>query len=317
MTEKENVIRTITRDHPAWIPYRYHSILTLQSKILRVRPVDGGRDDWGINWIPTTEVEGSYIDRNSHLDIEAIAELRVSETDWELVTNDLKKQIEANKQVDKLILVYNELPLFDRAQAILGMEECLMATVLHPGKFELLLDKITEYQLKLTEAIMKSGTEGVRFTDDWGMQDRLLISPAQWRVFIKPRLSKLYEVVKKYNGFVFQHSCGHIEEIVPDLIEIGCDVLDPIQPAANDIYRLKKEYGKDLCFMGGLDTQTYLSFGSPEEVEEAVKKVLLVMSEGGGYIAAPSHTISIPEANQTAMLEAINEVNKIKYGVSN
>jgi uroporphyrinogen decarboxylase len=104
---------------------------------------------------------------------------------------------------------------------------------------------------------------------------------------------------------VFQHSCGHIEEIVPDLIDIGVDVLDPCQPACNDIFAWKRDFGDRLSFMGGLDTQTYLSFGTPDEVESSVRRVVGIMAAGGGYIAAPSHTITVPEANREAMLRGI------------
>ena len=157
---------------------------------------------------------------------------------------------------------------------------------------------------------LESGCEGVRFTDDWGMQTSLFISPELWRKYIKPRMKILYDIVKEYKGLVFQHSCGRIEKIVQDLIEIGCDVLDPLQPAANNIFKLKEVFGSRLCFMGGLDTQSYLSFGSPEEVKREVKKVLTIMGKDGGYIAAPSHTITIPVKNRSAMIDAIDEINQ-------
>ncbi len=186
----------------------------------------------------------------------------------------------------------------------------MISTITEPEKLEVLLDIITGYQKQLTRSILESGCKGVRFTDDWGIQTSLFISPELWRKYIKPRMKILFDIVKEYNGLVFQHSCGHMEEIVQDLIEIGCDVLDPFQPGANDIFRLKEEFGSRLSFMGGLDTQSYLSFGSPEEVKHEVKKVLTIMGKEGGYIAAPSHTITIPEKNRIAMIDAIDEINQ-------
>lgn len=189
------------------------------------------------------------------------------------------------------------------------MSEFLMACATRPRDVHAMLEVIADYQEQLVEAIMAAGVDAVRFTDDWGMQDSLFIRPHQWREFIKPRLGRLYDVVKSRGGLVFQHSCGCIGPIVPDLIDLGLDVLDPCQPQSNDIFAWKREYGRSLCFMGGLDTQTYLSFAAPAEVKEKVKEVLGVMSAGGGYIAAPSHTITLPEANRLAMLEAIDEFN--------
>jgi uroporphyrinogen decarboxylase len=96
---------------------------------------------------------------------------------------------------------------------------------------------------------------------------------------------------------------------VPDLIELGLHVLDPCQPAANDIFAWKREYGGRLSFMGGLDTQGYLSFAPAEEVRRKVTEVLEVMARGGGYIAAPSHTIALPVENRRAMVEAVAAFN--------
>ena len=310
MTKKENMIRTIQRNNPKWIPYRYNGALTmLRTKHISVRPDEGGSDDWGVSWIPTNDVEGSYSDGKPVININEVAEYKAPVTDWDMITIDLKKQIKEKCKEDTLVIVYNELTLFDRAQYLLGTNNFLMSTILESKKLEILLDKIIYYQTLFTNSIMKAGCQGVRFTDDWGMQTSLFIAPEQWRKYIKPRMKSLYDIVKKYNGFVFQHSCGHIEEIVPDLIEIGCDVLDPCQPAANDIYRWKEKYGNLLSFMGGLDTQSYLSFGTPIEIKREVKKVLSIMGENGGFIAAPSHTITIPDMNKKAMIDAINEIN--------
>ncbi len=310
MTKKENLIRTIKRNNPVWIPYRYDSLTLLRSRHISVQPSDGGRDDWGVTWIPTNTPEGSFPD-DSHpvINVDGVSEYKAPETDWRDVTIDLRQQIEEIVKKDTLIIGYNELTLFNRAQVILGTNNFLMASILDSEKIEVLLDKIVEYQKLFTKSIMESGCEGVRFTDDWGIQASMFISPIQWKRYIKPRMKILYDIVKMYGGLVFQHSCGHIEEIIPDLIEMGCDVLDPCQPAANDIFRWKREYGSHLSFMGGLDTQSYLSFGTTEDVKREVKKVLSVMGENGGYIAAPSHTISIPESNRKAMVDAINEFN--------
>jgi uroporphyrinogen decarboxylase len=117
-------------------------------------------------------------------------------------------------------------------------------------------------------------------------------------------------LVKTRGKLVFHHSCGCIGAIIDDIIELKVDVLDPLQPAANDIFKLKEDYGSKICFMGGLDTQSWLSFGSEDEVYANTLKILKIMSKGGGYIAAPSHTITIPQANRDAMIKAIQDYNQ-------
>ncbi len=309
MTRKENIVRTITRDKPTWIPYRYDGCLTILKPPIVVRPVEGGLDDWGSRWIATTGEEGSYPDGTPALRLEDVADLEPPSTDFDAVTENLREQLRRLADADTLVIAYNELMLFERAMMLLGTDEFLMATALEPERVARLLDIILDYQVRLTASLVRSGVAGVRFTDDWGMQSSLFLAPRQWRLLVKPRLKLLFDVVKRAGGFVFQHSCGHIEEIVPDLVEIGVDVLDPCQPRANDIFRWKRDCGDRLSFMGGLDTQGYLSFAEPPEVEKQVIAVAQVMGKGGGFIAAPSHTITIPEANTRAMLVALRQVS--------
>jgi uroporphyrinogen decarboxylase len=309
MTQKENLIRTITRNHPEWVPFRYDGCLTMLKPGVVARPDQGGLDDWGVNWLATNTREGSYPDGKPVAFLDRPETFRVPETDFALVTRGLKEQVEKCSGRDTLVIGYNELTLFERAELQLGTNDFLMATVLETEKLAIILERITDYQVELTESMLEAGLAGIRFTDDWGLQTSLFIAPEVWRLLIKPRLKRLYAVVKKRGAFVFQHSCGHIDEIVPDLIEIGLDILDPCQPQANDIFTWKTRYGSSLSFMGGLDTQSYLSLGSPQQVRERVAEVVKALSKGGGYIAAPSHTITIPKENKRAMVESLSEIN--------
>lgn len=309
MTKRENLLRTIRRDSPAFVPYRYDGCFTLLDPAICARPREGGLDDWGVDWIATNTDEGSYPDDKAVLTIEQAGEFRAPVTDFAEVTADLRQKVQAQAGEDTLLIVRNEAVLFERPTFLLGMTEFLMACMTNPKEVHHIFDVIADYQVQLVEAFMAAGVDAVRFTDDWGMQNSLFIHPDQWREFIKPRLKRMYDATKKHGGIVFQHSCGCIGDIVPDLIELGLDVLDPCQPQSNDIFVWKRNYGDSLCFMGGLDTQTYLPFGQPAEIREKVTEVLTVMSQGGGYIAAPSHTITLPDANRKAMLDAIDEFN--------
>jgi len=307
MTAKENVIRTILRNDPEWVPYRYDGCITMITPDIVVRPPEGGKDDWNVNWVASNTEEGSYPDGLPVVSLEDAAQLSVPPTDWARVRDDLAEKIKALKSKDTLIIVKDELALFERAQLLLGFTDFMLGLKFSSEMFAVLLDKITDYQQRLVKTIMECEPDGIRFTDDWGMQDRLFIAPEDWRAHFKPRYQKLYDTVKKRNGFVFQHSCGCIEAIIQDIAAMGVDVLDPCQPSANDIFLWKKQYGNRLCFMGGLDTQTYMTFGKPDEVKTKVGEVLAVMSRGGGYIAAPSHTITIPSENRQAMLDTIKQ----------
>jgi uroporphyrinogen decarboxylase len=149
--------------------------------------------------------------------------------------------------------------------------------------------------------------------DDVGTQQSLIMSPACWRELIRGPLARIFQVGKARGLFVAYHSCGAIRSIIPDLIEIGMNVLNPIQCncPGMDPLELKRDFGKHLAFMGGVDTQELLPRGSVDEVRRATVRLLEGMTAGGGYILAASHTIppETPLANIFALYGAagVNE----------
>jgi len=131
--------------------------------------------------------------------------------------------------------------------------------------------------------------------DDLGMQTNLIISPKTYRQFIKPCHQRIYDVIhSRTEAKVFMHSCGAIYDIIPDFIEVGVDILNPLQynAARMDLARLKKEFGNDLCFWGGgIDTQQILPNASLDEIEDEVQRTMEIMAPGGGYVFALTHNI--------------------------
>jgi uroporphyrinogen decarboxylase len=163
---------------------------------------------------------------------------------------------------------------------------------------EALLDKITDTAIALWDAFLTAVSDYIHVAaqgDDVGMQNSTYVSPEMYRKFIKPRQKRIFDFIhSKTEAKVFYHSCGSVYDLVPDFIDIGVDILNPVQRSAAkmDIVKLKKEFGKDLCFWGGgIDVQQVLPFASLEEIEEEVKRTLEVMAPGGGYVFVPSHNI--------------------------
>jgi uroporphyrinogen decarboxylase len=145
--------------------------------------------------------------------------------------------------------------------------------------------------------------------DDVGAQAAMIMSPAQWRAEIRPHLAEIFAVGKSKGLWNAYHCCGAIRPIIPDLIEIGLDVLNPIQCncPGMDPLELKREFGKKLSFMGGVDTQNLLPHGTPREVYAATRRLVEGMTtDGGGYILAASHTVppETPTDNIFAMYAA-------------
>ena len=173
------------------------------------------------------------------------------------------------------------------------------------GYYGFILDKFGDY----IDIIMQH--------NDFAGQANLLVAPSLYRKYIKPRQKKLYSFLKKKKPslFIFFHCCGAVYEIIPDLIEIGVDALNPVQvSAANmDTKKLKKEFGKDIIFWGGgVDTQKVLPYGTPKEVKEEVKKRIDDLAPGGGFIFATVHNIQadVPPQNIMAMWEALQEYGR-------
>ncbi len=179
-----------------------------------------------------------------------------------------------------------------------GYEQFCVDLHLDPKFAEALMDKITDSSIALWDVLLDAVGDYVQVvitSDDVGMQNGLIISPDMYRRFVKPRHRRRCDFIRsKTDAKILYHCCGSVYDIIPDLIEIGVDILNPIQRSAAkmDIVKLKKEFGDDICFWGGgIDVQQVLPFASLEEIEQEVKHTIEIMAPGGGYVFVPSHNI--------------------------
>ncbi len=204
--------------------------------------------------------------------------------------------------------------VFWPAYKLRGMEEFLVDLIENPEIAEFLLDKVTSLSIEATAHYVQSGIDILWLADDFGTQRDLMMSPRIWRNWFKPRLLEVVTTAKHINPnvLVALHSDGNIQAILPDLIEIGIDVLNPLQPECMDIVKIKKDFGKHLAFWGGIGTQTTMPFGTTNEVYEAVKNLKNTVGSNGGLLIAPTHLIE-PETPWENILAFVDAVNK--YGV--
>jgi uroporphyrinogen decarboxylase len=216
---------------------------------------------------------------------------------------DLADWMVANAEHYTILVVGD---LWERATFIRGMEAILLDLTLHPGFVEELLRGLADYILRTMEILFsRFSFDGVMLSDDYGTQRGMLMSPGHWRRFVKPLLAEIYGLAKRHGRTVFHHSCGHIVPIIGDLIDLGLDILHPIQPEAMDILDLKRRFGPHLTFCGGLRTQDLLPRGTPEQVRDEVRRLKDAMGAGGGYILEPGITLQadVPLANLLAMID--------------
>lgn len=199
-------------------------------------------------------------------------------------------------------------------QDLLGMEKTLMDMYLNPDLWHALAEKIMVFNKDFLSRYLGAGEGRIdffRIGEDYGTQRGLLFAPEQYREFLKKRNMEMASIARNHGAHYYQHTCGSVKALIPDLIEAGVEVLDPLQVLADEMDPavLKKEYGRDICFSGGVDEQELLPNGSPREVREAVFRLLEVMAPGGGFFLGPTHNFQedIPTDNITALYEAGKE----------
>ncbi len=200
---------------------------------------------------------------------------------------------------------------FEKAYFSRGLEYFLADMAGEPEFARELLDFITEKNLSVLKEFIKTpGLDGVLLGNDWGSQRDLLMSPKTWRTLLKPGAKKEYDLIREAGLDVWVHSCGDIRKIMPDLCEMGADVLNPVQPECMDIYELKERFGAEMTFWGGISTQRTLPFGTTDEVREETRRVTEAMSQNGGYIIAAAQGIQedVPLENICALVDEANEL---------
>ena len=177
---------------------------------------------------------------------------------------------------------------------LIGFERMLTDMLLDPPFIEACFEKLTDFYvdfLDRTLAAAAGGIDIIVIQDDFGTQHGPLLSLQTYRQFYKPCHRRVFEVAHRHNAAAMMHSCGAIFDFIPDFIEIGADILDPLQTTAAgmDPARLKQAYGADICFHGGIDTQGILVNGTPDAVRQHIDR--LIDGFGNGFILAPSHYI--------------------------
>lgn len=201
--------------------------------------------------------------------------------------------------------------LFERAWTLRGFEQFFMDMATDRAFANELLDRIVQIQLALIHRYLELGVDGGYFGDDYGAQKNLLFSPRMWRNHIKPRLATLFAPFTERGLPVIMHSDGQIQEILPDLVEIGLTTINPVQPEVLNHDWLREKFAGELAFYGGISTQNVLPYGSPKNVVEAVGNCITKLApERTGLLIAPSHRMmtDIPMANVSAMLQAFRTI---------
>jgi len=206
---------------------------------------------------------------------------------------------------DCFILVTYYASLFEKAWFLRGMENLLVDMAQHQDYCDALFERITTADLNMLEMMLSADVDGVLLGCDWGSQKALLMGPQHWHRYIGPRHARMFKAIRESDKCAFLHSCGNIFAVLPDVVDMGVQVLNPVQPECMDIREIKARFGDKLAFWGGISTQQTLPRGTPENVRREVRAVAALLGAGGGYILSPAQSIQedVPLANCLALIE--------------
>jgi uroporphyrinogen decarboxylase len=262
-------------------------------------------DYWGIRW-----VKQYFFNQISHFPLAGVGPEQVRAYRFpEAHIPDLLHQMDtiAAQRGDFFIGCDVSPCAFEMYWRLRGMSDALLDMAAQPDLAATMLRRCAEFSITLAElACDQFHLDWLWTGDDVASQQSLIMSPKMWRTLVKPQMERVFAVGKKHALPVAYHCCGALRPIIPDLIEMGMDVLNPVQGSCPgmDPFELKREFGNRLTFMGGVDTQGFLPFASEVEVQRTTAHLIEHMSAGGGgYILAASHTIppETPDANIFAM----------------
>jgi uroporphyrinogen decarboxylase len=354
MTNRENVIRALRRDHPERVPFDmtlcpahvenlkaktgtadYHAYFQFPYRYVELEPsvkkIDyssyyrnlpptakplSWNPEWGVLSVPGSlaHFEEMLHPMENFEDAEEILAYPFPDYNEAYRWNGMDAKTGSLKQNDLIAIAFMQMTIFEVAWYLRGMENFMIDLIDNYEFAETLLDSIMNIRIGMAEKYAQYGIDILMLGDDVSTQLEMMIDPGLWREVIKPRLVKVIRAAKqaKPDILIFYHGDGNLQAIIPDLIEAGVDILNPVQPECMDPVIIKRQYGDRLSFWGTIGTQTTLPFGTAKDVEAVVKKNIETVGSGGGLLLAPTHMIEpeVPWENIEAFIGAIK-----KYGI--
>lgn len=266
---------------------------------------DTSFDIWGIGWDNTIN-DGFQVNVNPLADLGDLQSYTFPDPDDPALYRGLQARIASNEQ-GRAMVGSMGFCLWEKYYLLRGFQSAMEDLVREPALVEDLLEHILAVQLAVARNLASLRIDAGHTGDDFGSQRGLLFSPVLWRKLLKPRYERLWSVFKSAGLPVIHHSCGDIRDILDDLIDIGLDVLNPVQTHAMPPEELASRWGDRLSFYGGICTQRVLPHATPDEVRAFIECLRATLGRRGGWIMGPSHdaTSDMPRENFFAMLEAM------------
>lgn len=273
-------------------------------------------DDWGVGYksgsvAHFTEMQHPMKDFSTVEDFENYPYPDpVNDYDW----NSLEDRVKAIKEKDLVAIAGMQCTIFEAAWYLRGMDNLMIDMVFNPELANYHMDRIAQIRCEFARRYALAGCDILSLGDDVSTQLDMMMNPDTWREFLKPRLAKVIKAAKdaKPDILIFYHGDGNLQKIIPDLIEIEVEILNPVQPECMDPVEIKKKYGDKLSFWGTIGTQTTLPFGTSDEVRQFCLKMIKEVGRGGGLFLAPTHMVEpeVPWENIQAFIDTVKEYNE-------
>lgn len=311
MNAKENWVAAVRFQSPDYVP-RGDEPVWFDLQFEGNFRIADWTDAWGVGWEVGLADTVPFPRHNPLPSLDRLADYRFPDPGALRFTGDMRQALARVGRGAKLVqgtLVYL---LFERAWAIMGMENFMTALVTHPDEMRAFLHGIAGYARRVFDRYLDLGVDAIGFSEDLGSQRALMISPAMFREFLLPEYQFIFENALRAGRIVNFHSCGCVQAVAADLAGIGVTVLNPIQARANDLARLKSDTRGRMALCGGIDT-ALLATGTPGQVRAEVIRVMELLKPGGGYICQPDQGLpGIPEENMRALWDTARDVGRYR-----
>lgn len=322
MTLKENARRIIRFDKPervvSGMPCHDISYFGVNHEsfadgIGHARPVGSKWTDiWGTEWHKEKEDVMGFPKGNPLADTADLKNYRWPDPDDERICGAVGRKAAQFDKGDKFLSGAHRDTLWEKSYMLVGMENMMTYFYTEPDYAREVLHRIMDFQLGMAKHYLKHGVEIVHMGDDLGTQKGPLLGPAIVNEFLVPEYRRLFDFYKKHKVIVGFHSCGNMDSVLETFIDLGVNVLNPVQATANDLPGLRKKAGKRIAFQGGVSTGLVMD-GPIEAIRAEVKKQIGELGKEGGYFCAPDQGMPFPEAHKKAFDEAVAEFGRYTF----
>ena len=297
LSAKENYLEAVTYGNPDYVPLANEDIW-LGIGFDDTFKMENWTDRFGVRWEMGLAGTVPFPKGNPLASIERqLEDYRFPDPNG-LVFNARSKERLKTVDRSRVLLVGNITYFcFERAWALMGIENFLVGLIEYPDEIRYILREIAKYARGVFDRYLEIGVDAVSFSEDLGTQKALMMAPAHFREFFIPAYQYAFENVLKEKKMIHFHSCGCVDDIVGDLAGLGITVLDPVQARANNLHRMKRDAQGRIALSGGIDTHLILT-GTPEDVFKEVVRVMEILKPGGGYVCGPDQSFPcFPEEN--------------------